>query len=663
MENVQVETNISEAHNENNRKRDKVNILPDTKEILTDNNNKLTQNLPTIIINSNNNNNPKAVSEPIMDNLVNNTNSGTLNEQKLFNDHDFKLLMNETDGFLFIARCDNGRIIYVSDTIMKILNIRQDEWLNTTLFAQIHPADVNKVKELLACNLDELENTGIQDVEKYRRTFSCRMKLRPLNGRGKYKHLPNVKNNLCYTVIHCSGQIKQWPKEANCEQEVEELKEDGRSQNEDPYCFIGTIKLQQTVSSVPNNVELDTFIQQFTSRHSFSGNFIFVDQRVTAALGYTTVELLGKSFFDFFYHDDRRFIKETFKFIPTLKGKSMTVTYRFWSKSGYWVWLRINIYTFVNPYSNEMEYIICDCTVLPHDVGDSTDNGLQYFNMVFHRGGNRQKERLTQPESSILPTTADLATNECGFLLPDPTFNTELYTEPIINNRTSQYNDWTNTLPQFSDWTLPPVMELLPQQQENWPFWPETGNDINSILPTEQQTELWQFNEENLWQKPYLDNIWQQQHYTNMDFNRLKPNSWNDLDNYTENFSYLQNSRQNFDDFNNQNPEQRLWYDDSQLWPQNLPQISQNIDINTIKSLNDIGQLGAATKSNNLSWKLTDDNLQLTIPQQQYTTISRVDTLKSTINDQSKLLQRLPDLIEQVLHVDQPYRHIEQNEA
>ncbi|XP_073970267.1 basic helix-loop-helix ARNT-like protein 2 [Rhodnius prolixus] len=661
MENVQVDSKIIEAHNENsNRKRDKLGILTDSKEILVEKN-KLTTNLP-IVINNNNISNPKAVSEPIRDNLGINTNSGILAELKLFNDHDLKLLINDADGFLFIARCDNGRIIYVSDTIMKILYIRQDEWVNTTLFAQIHPADVNKVKEQFVIKLGDQEKAIVQERDNIRRTFTCRMKLRPLNGRGKYKHLPNIKNNLCYAAVHCNGYIRQCPV-IRTEQESEESKEDGRSPNEDRYCFVGHIKLQQTTSSVPNNVELDTFIQQFTSRHSFCGNFIFVDERVTAALGYTTAELLGKSFFDFFYRDDCRFIKETFKFIPSLKGKSMTVTYRFWSKSGYWVWLRINIYAFVNPYNNEMEHIICDCTVLPHDVGASMDNRLQYFNMAFHRGGNRQKERSSQAESTILSTVADLATNDCGFLLPDPTFNAELYAEPIMNGRSTQYNDWTNAIPQFSDWTLPQVMELLPQQQENWPFWTETGNDVNPVLNTEQQPELWQFNEDNLWQKPYLDNIWPQQ-YSNIEFNRSKLNNWNDLENYSENFTYLPNSRSNLDDFNSNN--QRLWYDDPQLWPQNLPQIAQNIDLNTMKSLNEIGQLSVTdtVKSNNLPWKFNDDNLQLTIPQQ-YTTLPRVDTtIKSTIiSDQSKLLQRLPDLIEQVLHVDQPYRHGEQNEA
>jgi len=33
--------------------------------------------------------------------------------------------------------------------------------------------------------------------------------------------------------------------------------------------------------------------------------------------------------------------------------------YRFRGKTADWVWLKINSYTFHNPYSDEVEYIVC----------------------------------------------------------------------------------------------------------------------------------------------------------------------------------------------------------------------------------------------------------------------------------------------------------------
>lgn len=45
-----------------------------------------------------------------------------------------------------------------------------------------------------------------------------------------------------------------------------------------------------------------------------------------------------------------------------LKGQVMSIMYRFRSKSREWVWLRTSAFAFLNPYTDDIEYIVCTNT-------------------------------------------------------------------------------------------------------------------------------------------------------------------------------------------------------------------------------------------------------------------------------------------------------------
>ena len=46
-----------------------------------------------------------------------------------------------------------------------------------------------------------------------------------------------------------------------------------------------------------------------------------------------------------------------------LKGQLMTVMYRFRAKNREWVWLRTSAFAFLNPYTDDIEYIVCTNTL------------------------------------------------------------------------------------------------------------------------------------------------------------------------------------------------------------------------------------------------------------------------------------------------------------
>lgn len=75
------------------------------------------------------------------------------------------MILEAADGFLFVVSADTGRVIYVSDSVTPVLNYTQSEWFGSTLYEQVHPDDVDKLREQLSTSENSMtgkEGVGVE---------------------------------------------------------------------------------------------------------------------------------------------------------------------------------------------------------------------------------------------------------------------------------------------------------------------------------------------------------------------------------------------------------------------------------------------------------------------------------------------------------------------
>lgn len=54
---------------------------------------------------------------------------------------------------------------------------------------------------------------------------------------------------------------------------------------------------------------------------------------------------------------------KSFVSVLKLKGQIISLMYRFRTKSREWIWLRTSAFAFLNPYNDDVEYIVCTNTL------------------------------------------------------------------------------------------------------------------------------------------------------------------------------------------------------------------------------------------------------------------------------------------------------------
>uniref|UniRef100_A0A8C1KMT5 Aryl hydrocarbon receptor nuclear translocator-like 1b n=1 Tax=Cyprinus carpio TaxID=7962 RepID=A0A8C1KMT5_CYPCA len=296
------------------------------------------------------------------------------------------LILRAADGFLFVVGCDRGKMekhnCEVTHYISPVLSILQNDLIGQSLFDYLHPKDIAKVKEQLSSS-DTAPRERLIDAKTglpvrtdiapcpsrlcsgARRSFFCRMKCnRPL-----VKMEDNDFSSTCskkkadrksFCTIHSTGYLKSWPPTKMG------LDEDNEPDNEgcNLSCLVAIGRLHPHIVPQPMNGDIRVKPTEYVSRHAIDGKFVFVDQRATAILAYLPQELLGTSFYEYFHQDDIGHLAECHRQVLQMREKINTNCYKFKIKDGSVITLRSRWFSFMNPWTKEVEYIVSTNTVV-----------------------------------------------------------------------------------------------------------------------------------------------------------------------------------------------------------------------------------------------------------------------------------------------------------
>ncbi|XP_041441738.1 aryl hydrocarbon receptor nuclear translocator-like protein 2 isoform X2 [Xenopus laevis] len=291
-----------------------------------------------------------------------------------------RLILKVADGFLLVVGCDGGEILFVSESVTKTLKYNQGDLMGKSLFDLLHPKDVAKVKEQLSSSdvapREKLIDAKSLQVHAHfqesrlhwgsRRSFFCRMK----SGRSVHKeqksflHSSKKKDHQRYCTIYCTGYLR------SCPPSQEDCDSDRETTNS--RCLVAIGRLHPYITQQDNS-EVKVKPTVFVTRYTMDGKFVYVDQRATAILGYLPQELLGTSCYEYFHIDDYGHLTERHKAVLQSNEKVVTNCYKFRVKDGSFVTLQSQWFSFINPWTKDLEYIVSVNTVVPNHNSSSEE--------------------------------------------------------------------------------------------------------------------------------------------------------------------------------------------------------------------------------------------------------------------------------------------------
>uniref|UniRef100_A0A8C8JVL4 Aryl hydrocarbon receptor nuclear translocator-like protein 1 n=1 Tax=Oncorhynchus tshawytscha TaxID=74940 RepID=A0A8C8JVL4_ONCTS len=302
------------------------------------------------------------------------------------------LILRAADGFLFVVGCDRGKILFVSESVYKILNYCQNDLIGQSLFDYLHPKDIAKVKEQLSSS-DTAPRERLIDAKTglpvktditpgpsrlcsgARRSFFCRMKCNRPYVKTEDKDFPSTcskkkADRKSFCTIHSTGYLKSWPPTKMG------LDDDNEPDNEgcNLSCLVAIGRLHPHIVPQPSHKDIRVKPTDYVSRHAIDGKFVFVDQRATAILAYLPQELLGTSFYEYFHQDDIGHLAGCHRQVLQMREKINTNCYKFKIKDGSFITLRSRWFSFMNPWTKEVEYIVSTNTVVSCSMLDGADS-------------------------------------------------------------------------------------------------------------------------------------------------------------------------------------------------------------------------------------------------------------------------------------------------
>ncbi|XP_052799509.1 protein cycle-like isoform X2 [Mya arenaria] len=339
-----------------------------------------------------------------------------LHKPSFLSDDELKhIILEAADGFLFVVGCDRARILFVSESVSNILQYTRNELIGQSMFDFIHPRDISKVKEQFSSSdlaprerlIDaktlmpvktELPQRPTHLCSGARRSFYCRLKCRNDGSEAKsgfkyekddmeYTHKKRKTDQKSYTVIHFNGYLKSWPTSKINITSEDDLEDSSNFLS----CLVAVGQIRTSISQTGSAFSAcgagsslsctpNTRPVEYMFRISLDGKLTFIDQATTMVLGYLPQELIGTSVYEYYHQDDLTRMAEVHRKVLNSKEKVLSGVYRFKAKNGSFLPIRSTSFSFRNPWTKEVEYIVSTNTYMPMEEVSSSCQG--YDNVI-----------------------------------------------------------------------------------------------------------------------------------------------------------------------------------------------------------------------------------------------------------------------------------------
>ncbi|XP_033751765.1 protein cycle-like [Pecten maximus] len=310
------------------------------------------------------------------------------------------LILKAAEGFLLVVSCDRARILYVSESVKNVLSYSRNDLIGQSMFDYLHPRDISKVKEQLSSS-DVSPREKLIDARTMmpvktefthrptpthlcsgaRRAFFCQMKcgnrdltsIKPEIDDIDFCQRRKKTDRKSYILIHCTGYLKSWSTS-----KVDLGETDEADDNCNLSCLVAVCQVKSSLDQlkISTNDKINVRPIEYISKHSIDGKFSYIDQGATILLGYLPQELLGTSVYEYYHQDDVLEMAEIHRKVLKSQEKVETCVYRFKIKDGSFIHLRSRVFSFHNPWTKEVEYIVSTNTIIPSQEVSSSEQEI-----------------------------------------------------------------------------------------------------------------------------------------------------------------------------------------------------------------------------------------------------------------------------------------------
>uniref|UniRef100_A0A3B3BWL7 Circadian locomoter output cycles protein kaput n=1 Tax=Oryzias melastigma TaxID=30732 RepID=A0A3B3BWL7_ORYME len=274
----------------------------------------------------------------------------------LSNEEFTQLMLEALDGF-FLAIMTDGNIIYVSESVMSLLEHLPSDLVDQNLLNFLPVGEQSDVfKALTSHGTDEQIPTPDCLKSKNHLEFCCHM----LRGAVDPKEPP------MYEYVRFIGNFKLLKNVPNCTRSSFEgvIQRSLHSSLEGRVCLVATVRLAKP-QFIKELCTVEEPNEEFTSRHSLEWKFLFLDHRAPPIIGYLPFEVLGTSGYDYYHVDDLETLAKCHEHLMQY-GKGKSCYYRFLTKGQQWIWLQTHYYITYHQWNSRPEFIVCTHTVVSY---------------------------------------------------------------------------------------------------------------------------------------------------------------------------------------------------------------------------------------------------------------------------------------------------------